>query len=1278
MYVIRQALRASIGRRPARFIHGRRYPSVPRPRSLHTTPTLANAAKPPSGSNNTPIEQNDTNKAAADQPVADETADTAITPEDPELLGQKLQRSRETSRRYAAALRRQQRSKKSQDLPPIHIPDWFLKRRVKHGEDVSRGTDRRPQPAYMSLSVNSSASGEQASCSIPVSEDSDNAKLISRLLTGLWGLRLDDDETRKIEKYLHERWAKAERKITQNATTEPSTAENEGSTTSAPSTDQPVSSTPQPSDFPTLEQKWKTRLSDFWLTAEHGSQAEQPDVLKRRLRELKKQIDRPESIDVDPAWSSQQKHDAMLKKKEARLEKWFKKATTPKKSPSANTTSQSISPIVLAEIRATVAASLFALRPSLGDSFPAAKTNLILHSSTEAQEGAVDVCLRRIVEDLQSDLIVLTAPDLAQLGGDYLGDGPEPSPRSIRSLGYETYRLNADLGGAADDLAQMTEVASESDGPPRIQDIISRLGIPLIGVTMPKRHFDRNFGDVFGSSFDTARNSNTTTLNDNSVRSPSQNEVQLEDMKLAALLDALIDANEVKRDRTLFDAARDSNSHKMSEQSRSDHAPRFFDYSVGSEGTSLELNSALPTLAANTDISLSVSLGSLQPELRERTKIIYIKDFKEMNATHYGGRIIQKLEELVRKRRVAGESIMIIGSTCSRDLTPELSAKYVPFRSIHRENIMLTLSSGVRGLQSDGESSFFRTIVVDGGASLSESSSDDALLPINIELEPTDFTSHETTKMRNINLSHIREMLRALDPVVSANMTDMEKGSEHFQHWAPIFPRSCFKRVLTYDEVHRVALTALGLYLSNPASKNEGVAEQLSWAHVALAIGLLKGSDLVKCVSFNQARELSKLSQESNEQVEGRSSAQLKSKKKQELWNSPRQRQLRQISQTASQHEQLLMPGIADPEQIKTTFEQVHVPTETIDAIRTITSLSLLRPDAFDYGILATEKITGALLYGPPGTGKTLLAKAVAKESGSTVLEVSGAQILGKYVGESEKSVAAIFSLAQKLSPCIVFLDEADAILGSRDAFHDRGSHRQTLNQFLKEWDGLNDSSVFVMVATNRPFDLDDAVLRRLPRRLLVDLPTEADRKEILRIHLNGEQLDESVNLDDLAKRTPFYSGSDLKNIVVSAALACVKEENEQASLAAAKATLEAEQQNAAEAKNEADSSAPKKSTGQESSSPTDTASATPPPPKVLHLTRGQTYTFPEKRILQARHFDKALQEISASISENMSSLNAIKKFDEQYGDRRGKKKRKDFGFGVAPPQNESAARVRV
>jgi SpoVK/Ycf46/Vps4 family AAA+-type ATPase len=497
---------------------------------------------------------------------------------------------------------------------------------------------------------------------------------------------------------------------------------------------------------------------------------------------------------------------------------------------------------------------------------------------------------------------------------------------------------------------------------------------------------------------------------------------------------------------------------------------------------------------------------------------------------------------------------------------------------------------------------------------------------LQAKVKPVELSSTERRKFRSINLSHIREMLRSLDPAAAANIVDMDKGSDLFRTWALIFPESYLKRVLTYDEVHRLALTALGLHVTSPSRQIEGTAHdaaQMSWAHVALAMGLLEASDTVKYTSFDKAGELARKPRNSFENLEGEAGAKLKAKKLQDAKSLQRQQELRQIAANATKHERWLMPGIADADQIKTTFDQVHVPQETIDSIRTITSLSQLRPDAFNYGILATEKLTGALLYGPPGTGKTLLAKAVAKESGSTVLEVSGAQILGKYVGESEKNIAAVFSLAQKLSPCIVFLDEADSIFASRDAMSDRSNHRATLNQFLKEWDGLNDSAVFVMVATNRPFDLDDAVIRRLPRRLLVDLPTQVDRKEILRIHLRGEQLDDSVDLDDLAKRTPFYSGSDLKNIAVSAALACVKEENEQAAMAVAKATLETDPPIEAEGTTKPPMSSTTNTPDAPSAEPT---TITPPSPsKVLHLVRGQSYNFPEKRVLHIRHFDQAL-----------------------------------------------------
>lgn len=236
------------------------------------------------------------------------------------------------------------------------------------------------------------------------------------------------------------------------------------------------------------------------------------------------------------------------------------------------------------------------------------------------------------------------------------------------------------------------------------------------------------------------------------------------------------------------------------------------------------------------------------------------------------------------------------------------------------------------------------------------------------------------------------------------------------------------------------------------------------------------------------------------------------------------------------------------------------------------------------------------------------------------------------YVGEGEKNIRAIFSLAKKLTPCIVFIDEADAILGARSGGSNRTSHRELINQFLREWDGMTETSAFIMVATNRPFDLDEASLRRLPRRLLVDLPVEKDREAILKIHLKDEILDSEVSLSQLATQTPFYSGSDLKNVAVAAALSCVREEFEAA---------------AAHAKDS---------------------------------TNDEIYHYPEKRILHDRHFSKAMEEISASISEDMASLSAIRKFDEKYGDRRGRRKKGGYGFKTVADNekaNSDAARVR-
>jgi hypothetical protein len=140
--------------------------------------------------------------------------------------------------------------------------------------------------------------------------------------------------------------------------------------------------------------------------------------------------------------------------------------------------------------------------------------------------------------------------------------------------------------------------------------------------------------------------------------------------------------------------------------------------------------------------------------------------------------------------------------------------------------------------------------------------------------------------------------------------------------------------------------------------------------------------------------------------------------------------------------EKKLISGIVNVDEIHTTFDEVIVPSGIRESLMALTTLSIQHPKAFSYGVLARERIHGCLLYGPPGTGKTLMAKAVAKGSGANVLEISAASINDMWVGNSEKNVRAVFSLARKLAPVVVFLDEADSLLGSRGRQPNRGGYR--------------------------------------------------------------------------------------------------------------------------------------------------------------------------------------------------------------------------------------------
>ncbi len=190
----------------------------------------------------------------------------------------------------------------------------------------------------------------------------------------------------------------------------------------------------------------------------------------------------------------------------------------------------------------------------------------------------------------------------------------------------------------------------------------------------------------------------------------------------------------------------------------------------------------------------------------------------------------------------------------------------------------------------------------------------------------------------------------------------------------------------------------------------------------------------------------------------------------------------------------------------------------------------------------------GALLVGPPGTGKTLLARAVAGEAGVPFISSSGSEFVELYVGVGASRARSLFQEARRLAPCIIFIDEIDAV-GRRRGGHAGVSHEereQTLNQILVEMDGFSDrSAVIVLAATNRADILDPALLRpgRFDRQVQLDLPDAAGRRQILDVHARGKPLAEDADLDYLARQSTGLSGADLENVLNEAAILTARRE---------------------------------------------------------------------------------------------------------------------------------------
>ena len=219
--------------------------------------------------------------------------------------------------------------------------------------------------------------------------------------------------------------------------------------------------------------------------------------------------------------------------------------------------------------------------------------------------------------------------------------------------------------------------------------------------------------------------------------------------------------------------------------------------------------------------------------------------------------------------------------------------------------------------------------------------------------------------------------------------------------------------------------------------------------------------------------------------------------------------------------------------------------TEIKQEIYDLSILPLLHPDLFQGKLV--EPCKGILLYGKPGVGKTMLAKALAKEAQAVFVPLQLSAILNKWVGESNKLVAAAFSLAHKVQPAVLFIDELDTFLKSSNA--DNAYLDTIKSEFLTLWDGIStsqQSQVLVLGATNKPQSIDPAILRRMPRTFHVPLPDAQGRQEILQLLLKDEDIDTSgrrfVEQELATKLTVGYSGSDLKELCKAAAMVRVRE----------------------------------------------------------------------------------------------------------------------------------------
>ncbi|AED96374.1 26S proteasome regulatory particle chain RPT6-like protein [Arabidopsis thaliana] len=244
-----------------------------------------------------------------------------------------------------------------------------------------------------------------------------------------------------------------------------------------------------------------------------------------------------------------------------------------------------------------------------------------------------------------------------------------------------------------------------------------------------------------------------------------------------------------------------------------------------------------------------------------------------------------------------------------------------------------------------------------------------------------------------------------------------------------------------------------------------------------------------------------------------------------------------------NQYEDVIACDVINPLHIDVEFGSIGGLESIKQALYELVILPLKRPELFAYGkLLGPQK--GVLLYGPPGTGKTMLAKAIARESEAVFINVKVSNLMSKWFGDAQKLVSAVFSLAYKLQPAIIFIDEVDSFLGQRRST-DNEAMSNMKTEFMALWDGFTtdqNARVMVLAATNRPSELDEAILRRFPQSFEIGMPDCQERAQILKVVLKGESVESDINYDRIARLCEDYTGSDIFELCKKAAYFPIRE----------------------------------------------------------------------------------------------------------------------------------------